>query len=66
MEGLYDLFRENKGADQLCLCFRICLKQVSHDTTYISPVISKPAFCICENKGADQLRNYKGAFAFAT
>ena len=30
----------------------------------------KPAFCICENKGADQLRGYRGklisAFVFAT
>ena len=24
---------------------------------YLSRVMSKPAFCICENKGADQLRD---------
>ena len=26
----------------------------------------KPAFCICENKGADQLRRNLSAFVFAT
>ena len=28
---------------------------------YLSPVVSKPAFCICENKGADQLRDNRAA-----
>ena len=40
-EGLYYLYGENKGADQLLgnrtadlrLCFPICKKQVSHDAT---------------------------------
>ena len=28
---------------------------------YLSRVMSKPAFCICENKGADQLRDNRAA-----
>ena len=28
---------------------------------YSSHVMSKPAFCICENKGADQLRHNRAA-----
>ena len=28
---------------------------------YLSHVMSKPAFCICENKGADQLRDNRAA-----
>ena len=31
----------------------------------MSRVVRKPAFCICENKDADQLRGYR-AFVFAT
>ena len=30
--------------------------RVPHDQSYISHVVRKPAFCICENKDADQLR----------
>ena len=29
--------------------------------SYLSPVMRKPAFCICENKGADQLRGNREA-----
>ena len=37
--------------------------------TYLSHVMRKPAFCICENKGADQLHGNHAAdqaFVFAT
>ena len=33
----------------------------SKNQTDMSPVMRKPAFCICENKGADQLRGYREA-----
>ena len=33
---------------------------------HISRVMRKPAFCLCENKGADQLRSMISAFVFAT
>ena len=57
-----------KSADQLCsypaadmhLCFSICKKQV-HDCSYMSSVVRKPAFCICENKDAVQLRGNREA-----
>ena len=45
------------AAADLQLCFRICKKQVSH----VSHVVRKPAFCICENKDADQLRGNRNA-----
>ena len=36
------------------------------DSYNMSPVIRKPDFCICENKGADQLRgNTKAQISFA-
>ena len=42
VEGLFCLYSENKGADQLCgyrtadpcLCFRICKNQFSHDAAH--------------------------------
>ena len=33
----------------------------SHDADYMSLVVRKPAFCICENKDADQLRGNREA-----
>ena len=30
-------------------------------SSYLSRVVRKPAFCICENKGADQLRGNREA-----
>ena len=36
-------------------------KEVFKAFYYISPVIRKPAFCICENKDADQLRGNREA-----
>ena len=33
---------------------------------HLSLVMRKPAFCICENKDADQLRGKVTAFVFAT
>ena len=43
VEGLYYLYRENKGADQLCgyraadlhLCFHICKNRFSHDVAHL-------------------------------
>ena len=43
MEGLYYLCSESKGVDQLlrngkadlCICFRICQKSVSHDAAQL-------------------------------
>ena len=32
-----------------------------HDVAYLSRVVRKPAFCICENKDADQLRGNREA-----
>ena len=41
----------------------ICKKQVSHDMDsfliHMSRTMRKPTFCICKNKGADQLRGYQ-------
>ena len=31
-------------------------KKFSHDVAHLSRVVRKPAFCICENNDADQLR----------
>ena len=66
---------ETKGADQLRgyreaylrLCFRVCKNRYSHDVALIemglhmSLIMRKPAFCICENKDADQLRGNREA-----
>ena len=47
-------------------------KLVPFKSTYMSLVVRKPAFCICENKDADQLRGFAvtakliSAFVFAT
>ena len=39
------------------LCFSHMQKsRFSHDVANMSLVMRKPAFCICENKDADQLR----------
>ena len=46
---LYYLYRENKGADQLCcyrtadlcLCFRICKSRLSHDQAQIRHMSSQ-------------------------
>ena len=69
-EGWYYPCSENKGADQLRgyreadlhLCFQICKIPVfsrrgSNNTSsfYMSSIIRKPAFCICENQAVDQL-----------
>ena len=55
-------------------CFYSCLylfmsnlvenmeNKFSHDRAHICSVMREPAFCICENKGADQLNS---AFVFA-
>ena len=34
----------------------------SYDAAHMSLVMRKPVFCICENKGADQLRSYREAY----
>ena len=43
-----------------------CFDNINNDTIgtgkiYMSRVMRKPAFCICENKDADQLRGYREA-----
>ena len=70
VEGLYHPCSEKKGADQLHryreadlrLCFPICKKPVfSRRGSYLSHNMRKPAFCICKNKGADQLCSHCAA-----
>ena len=39
--------------------FTVCMKKVSYHK--MSPVMRKPAFCICKNKDADQIRGYREA-----
>ena len=39
------------------LVFAYKKRRFSHDATHMSSVMRKPAFCICKNKGADQLRS---------
>ena len=34
----------------------VCIKQPSHHHS-LSRIVRKPDFCLCENKGADQLRS---------
>ena len=67
---MYYLCSEKKGTDQLpghnaaelFLCFGICTKHdFSCSSSYKSLVVRKPAFCICENKDADQLRGNREA-----
>ena len=58
MEGLYYLYSEDKGADQLHgyreadlrLCFRICKKQFSDDTAHINLYVTLylVIFPVCE------------------
>ena len=70
MEHNYaDQPRGYREAD-LRLRFRMYAKvRFSHDVAYfkqdvlyrLSSVVRKPAFCMCENKGADQLRGYREA-----
>ena len=68
------LCSENKSTEQLHghraadlrLSFRIYAEiRFSHDATHMSPYLSrvmrKPTFCICENKDADQLRGDREA-----
>ena len=60
VEGLYHQCSERKA--DLCLCFRIYAKgRFAHDEAHMSLVVRKPAFCICENKDADQLRSNREA-----
>ena len=40
------------------LCFRAKIRKKCIPLYYMSRVERKPAFCICENKDADQLRGY--------
>ena len=37
------------------------IRESSHVCTYLSRVVRKPFFCICENKDADQLRSNREA-----
>ena len=63
-EGLYYLCSENKITDQLRgyptadlrPAYAYAKIRFSTDMTHMSLVVRKPAFCICENKDADQLR----------
>ena len=51
--------KRNNGTDQIC-DFVFC--KFSHDASrYLSRVVRKPAFCICENKDADQLSGNREA-----
>ena len=43
------------------LCFRTKIEKYKPKFYYISLVVRKPAFCICENKDADQLRGNREA-----
>ena len=77
VEGLYYLCSKNKGADQLHgNSFAVTVKLISvfvfayakcwfsRDVArmYMSHIIMrKSAFCICENKGADQLHGNRTA-----
>ena len=53
-EGLYYSCSENEGADQLrrnskadlCICFRICLKSVSHDAAQLMSDILQVCGCL--------------------
>ena len=45
--------------DKSLLIFDHISKQ--NNCSYLSSVKRKPAFCICENKGADQLRGNRAA-----
>ena len=36
-------------------------EKIRQETSYLSPVVRKPAFSICENKDADWLRGYREA-----
>ena len=54
------------------LFFHLNLKEFKNDTnqSHLSRTMRKPDFCLCENKGADQLRSITAklisAFVFAT
>ena len=69
---MYFIRSENKGkcAPDLRPCFRISKKKKkkkkqffsrSGSYMYLSRVMRKPTFCICENKDADQLRGNREA-----
>ena len=48
---------------RVCVCVHACVRGcVCSDLfIYLSPVMRKPTFCICENKDADQLRGNREA-----
>ena len=35
----------------------VCNEQINNFNLHLSPVVRKPDFCLCENKGVDQLRS---------
>ena len=45
---------------QILVCMVTCM--LSRDEDQMSRVVRKPAFCICENKDADQLRGNREAY----
>ena len=54
------VFVQIKDSDQPvykeCLNQSLCVPMKKFKLSYMSRVVRKPAFCICENKDADQLR----------
>ena len=42
-------------------CTFVCQTRLQMDLTYLSRVVRKPAYCLCENKDADQLRGDREA-----
>ena len=65
-QQIFVLFSIN-GPIRLLSLMSECLKGVPFvslrvgSVYYLSRVMSKPAFCICKNKGADQLRDNRAA-----
>ena len=54
-DNILQLIRPSYSIDDIC----IAAKWLDH--LYMSRVVRKPAFCICENKDADQLRGNREA-----
>ena len=46
---------------RLCMFLSLIYLGLAVELDYLSLVMRKPAFCICENKDADQLRSYCAA-----
>ena len=46
-----------KCQSQSFTCMRTANRSKTYEQNKLSRVVRKPAFCICENKGADQLRS---------